>query len=195
MITKYISGLAIAAALLIGQPAFAHDGHKGGGGGHRGHAVAAVHRSGGGGSRSRVAAVRTGGKSFAARRNAGGRSFAAARNGGRSRSTMAFGGKSNQSYGSGRGGRGQYAFASHSGWDTGREYYWRGHHYRWYDNGWFIIDPFPYYTGGYYYDGGYGDPVSAKVQAELARDGYYQGPIRRRGGAWHACGYSRLPAG
>ena len=72
---------------------------------------------------------------------------------------------------------GRYAFASHRGWDRGREYDWNGNHYRWYNNGWFVVAPVPVYvSGGTTYYSGRGS-VSANVQAALARQGYYQGPI------------------
>jgi len=83
-------------------------------------------------------------------------------------------------------GRGNYtyAFASHDGWRHDHEYSWRGHHYRWYDNAWFIVDP--YYAGypdyGYYgpdYGTAYNDngSVAVQVQQDLAQAGYYRGPI------------------
>jgi hypothetical protein len=85
--------------------------------------------------------------------------------------------------------RGQYAFASHQGWNHGSEYNWNGNHYRWYGNGWFIVSPYPYGYGDYgpnyygttYYAPGYsnygGAPVSVQVQSALSQQGYYQGPI------------------
>lgn len=77
----------------------------------------------------------------------------------------------------------QYAFRNHSGWRHDHDYDWRGHHYRWYDNAWFIIDPGYYAYSDYpgYYDSGYADysavPVSVQVQQVLAQQGYYDGPI------------------
>jgi Putative peptidoglycan binding domain len=94
---------------------------------------------------------------------------------------VAFSGNANYAANGGRGSHGTYAFASHSGWSHGREYYWHGHHYGWYGNGWYIIDPFPYGYGywgpntGYYY--GSGAPVSIEVQTALQQQGYYEGPI------------------
>jgi hypothetical protein len=206
MKTKLLTGLALAAALLIGQPAFAHS-NKGGGKGAAHHAVAAVHRGGGGhgGGRSMVAyrgggggharmAKVSGAGAFRGPRVANsrvntGRTFAptnvaANRNLGRAgRSSVAFGGNSynarNGRSGGGGSGNAQYAFSSHQGWSHDREYDWRGHHYQWFNNAWFIIDPYPY--DAYYPYGGYGpngsDSVAVQVQQDLAHDGYYQGPI------------------
>lgn len=168
MNSKLFTGLALAAALLIGEPAFAKD-HRGGGGAKGGHAVAAVHR---GGSGARVASSSRAGGSRGAR-VASGRSFsgrsgiASTRGAGRSfrsKPGVAFGGNSNN--GSGR----RFAFRSHEGWDHGRTYFWNGRHYRWYDDAWFIIDPYPYYDEG-------SASVGVQVQQDLANDGYYQGPI------------------
>jgi hypothetical protein len=191
MNTKFFTGLALAAALLIGQPAFAYDKHGGGKVAvSRGrpvahvHAVAAVHHGGG----VRVAAVRgpRGGTAVVASRNTSrGRSVAAARTfsapaargyaaanyGYRgARNSVAFGGSPGY-------GHGTYAFASHDGWDHGRAYFWHGHHYRWYDNAWFVIDPgYGYYGPAYgYYNSG--TDVSVQVQTALYNQGYYQGPI------------------
>ena len=178
MKTKLFTGLVLAAALLIGEPAMAAT-HHAAGRGARGHAVAAIHR--GGGSRAIAATHR--GRAFrastvASRRalstRAAARSFASNTRSTtvRSRSSFAFGGTANS-------GHGRYAFASHQGWNHGSEYFWNGHHYRWYGNGWFIIDPFPYYGYGYYAPGYYGNggSVSMQVQAALTQQGYYQGPV------------------
>ncbi len=73
-----------------------------------------------------------------------------------------------------------YAFQSHSGWNQNREYYWHNHHYRWFGNGWFIINPFPYtYYNRAYYSPGYFNSYSliTEVQQDLANDGYYHGSI------------------
>lgn len=174
MKTKLFTGLALAACLLIGQPAFARE-HKGGGGHH----VAAVHRAGRSRGGSRIAAVShhaSRGRGVASSRTpkgrTSGRTFASRPSG--STRSVAFGGSQNSSNGN-RNGHGQFAFSSHRGWSHDQEYYWNGHHYRWYDNGWFIIDAYPY--GAYPY-GSYGSgSVAAQVQADLARDGYYQGPV------------------
>jgi hypothetical protein len=91
---------------------------------------------------------------------------------------MAFGGNSYNSRNGRGGGNPTYAFASHNGWNHGQEYSWHGHHYHWMNNGWFIIDAFPYEA--YYPSYGYGpatDSVAVRVQQDLAHDGYYQGPI------------------
>jgi len=170
MKTKFFAGLAVA--LLFAGPAFAHDGRGGGGGG--GGRVATF--SGGGGTRG-----------FAFSRGSGG-SFRSP--------SVAFGGGSTSSraFARGRGGGNYtYAFRSHSGWNPGSEYAWGGHHYRWYNNAWFIVDPYPYYADDPYYDDygpaytvygqsdtdsdSAGVPVQAQVQQELAREGYYRGPI------------------
>ena len=162
MKTKFFTGLLVAVALLIGGPAFAHD-HGGGG------------RGGGGGGRMSGAF------------SSGGRSF-------RSNPSFAFGG--NSYYSRGGGGR-SYAFGSRSGWSHDRQYNWNGHRYGWYGNGWYDIDPYPYayygYEYPYEYDSGpaytvYGDSyyngngngggsAGVQVQDELARDGYYRGPV------------------
>jgi Putative peptidoglycan binding domain len=119
-------------------------------------------------------------------------------------------GYSGKGYGGSYGGRGyssgyHYAFASHSGWNHNRSYYWNGRHYGWYGNGWYAFDYWPYYGYPYpyygYYDSGpaytvYGDsdddsgpnvngdseagnnaPTSVQVQQELSRLGYYHGPV------------------
>ena len=79
-----------------------------------------------------------------------------------------------------------YAFSNHKGWDHSREYAWNGHHYRWYNNAWFIIDPFPStayypyygsYAPNYPVYGGNGDSVAVEVQQTLSQDGYYRGPV------------------
>lgn len=194
MKTKLFTGLALAAVLLIGGPAFARDNHKGGGG----HAVAAVHHGGGGHTAIAFAHRSTGGRAIAVRSNGGfrgtaiasrrtftapaTRDFAATRNvRGTSHASVAFGGSGNNGQFANSGHR-HFAFASHSGWDHNRQYDWNGHHYGWYGNGWYIIDPFPFYGAyGYGYGPGYGDygggSVSAQVQSALYQQGYYQGPI------------------
>ncbi len=178
MKTRLFATLAVAAALLVGGPAFAGDNRGGGssGGGGRG-----AFAGGGGG---RVSAF-SGGGGFAS-----GRAFSSAPG-------VAFGGRGYDArgYAGGGGGRyGGYAFASHSGWSPGRQYFLNGHNYGYYNNGWYIVDPYPYYYSsddydapGYtvygpsYYDSSAsaddtGSPV-ARVQRELARDGYYKGQI------------------
>jgi hypothetical protein len=161
MNTKLFAGLALAAALLAGGPAFASDSRGGGGGGGSGRAVAAFTS---GGSRG-VSSGAVAGRAF---RSSGGAYYSRAYAGG---------------------GGGTYAFGSRPGWNPGSEYSWHGHYYRWYNNGWFIVDPY-YADYPYYYDNGpgytvYGSPdtdngpasVQVEVQQELARMGYYQGPI------------------
>ena len=108
---------------------------------------------------------------------------------------MAFAGNANNVRGFSRGGgESRFAFRSHNGWSHDRQYAWNGRHYRWYNNGWFTVDPYPYYAAGYPYDGNYdyepdypvygspddegtGDSTGVQVQRELARDGYYRGTI------------------
>ncbi len=72
------------------------------------------------------------------------------------RPSVAFGGGSYNSrgYGYGSGGNGNYGygFGSHRGWSRGHEYAWHGHHYRWYNGSWFIVDPYPYDAVYPYYD-------------------------------------------
>jgi hypothetical protein len=156
-------------------------------------------------------------------RGGGGGGYTAGRSYGGSRPSFAYGGSSSYGYrgstsyargysgysgnsrysGYSRGGYGggrshySYAFGSRSGWNPGHEYYWNGHHYRWYGNGWFIIDPYPYgyygsddyaYSPAYTVYGSAGPDdsddsagnsgnIDVRVQQELARDGYYHGPI------------------
>jgi hypothetical protein len=79
---------------------------------------------------------------------------------------------------------------AHPYWNRGREYYWGGHYYRWFDGGWLIVDAafWPYgYPYGYPYAGyetNYYNPpdysnrsVAADVQAKLAQLGYYNGDV------------------
>ncbi len=189
MKTKFLTGLALAAVLSIGGPAFGYQSRGGGGGSH---AVAAVHRSAvsshavatvsKGAVSHTVAAVHTGRTvgtrvaSVSRKRGFFGGAFASKRSSG-NRPSVAFGGNANNgtSYVKNGGGKGHYtyAFSSHQGWSHGREYFWNGHHYRWFGNGWFIVDPYPYYYYGY----PTGGSVSAQVQADLAQDGYYNGPV------------------
>jgi hypothetical protein len=106
------------------------------------------------------------------RSNFAGRAF----NSGSRSNSVAFGGNS-RNYSGGNRGNYQYAFADHRGWDHGREYDWDGHHYQWYDNAWYIVDPYPYYAG-YPYNGGYGSTdISVRVQGALSAAGYYNGPV------------------
>jgi hypothetical protein len=185
MKTKLFTGLAAAAVLLIGGPAFGFDHSGGGGGGDAGRDVAAGHQSAPVERHASMAAVRNapGSRSFVTRRNTGvsNDGYAASRyratgNIARGGNSVAFGGRGNYAQ-NGRNDR-NYAFPSHGGWDHGRQYYWQGRHYGWYGNGWYILDPYPYYGYGYY-DSGYGDSgnVAVQVQAALSHAGYYQGPI------------------
>jgi hypothetical protein len=64
-----------------------------------------------------------------------------------------------------------FAASSHSDWDQGTDHQWNNHDYRWYDGGWLIIDMTD--APGYSANGS----VGANVQASLAQQGYYNGPI------------------
>jgi hypothetical protein len=61
--------------------------------------------------------------------------------------------------------------SSHSDWDQQTNHRWRNHDYRWYDGGWLMIDVS---SGPGYVTGG---SIGANVQASLAQQGYYDGPI------------------
>jgi hypothetical protein len=198
MKTKFIAAVSVGLLLLVGGPVFAHGGSRGGGGGggggrsfaaasggNRGFSGTRGYASGGGGGFNRTFATR--GSSFA------GRSYRSP--------SIAFGGGSYGSYNSrgyGNTRSGSRSYGSHQGWDRSREYNSHGHYYRWYNNGWFIVDPYPYGDGSYYGDyanddGDYnngsdntvyapsgnatGGPVGVQVQRELAQENYYHGPI------------------
>lgn len=89
-------------------------------------------------------------------------------------------------------------------WDRHRDHNWRGNRCRWHNNSWVIIGPwfypwdygyYPYASYSYYGDGYYDDGYAAneysqseydngdldssvrRVQAALAREGYYHGAI------------------
>ncbi len=67
---------------------------------------------------------------------------------------------------------GQWVSAdTHGDWDVHAEHNWNHHHYRYYDGGWLIIDmdTAPIIAGG--------GSTGASVQASLAQQGYYHGPI------------------
>jgi len=192
MKNKLFTGLMLAAAMLIAQPVFAFSRV---GAAHarvrtvtRAHNVARVHTV----SRGRaIAAVH--GRGIRPEALATGRTFAAPVTHGyaathtqsvnnnlartnmtnRSSTSVAFGGSK------GFNGRGTYAFASHAGWSHDQAYFWHGHHYHWYNNAWFIIDPYPVGYGYYGPNYGYGDgaPVSVEVQQALYNQGYYRGPV------------------
>jgi hypothetical protein len=187
MKTKIFTGLAVAAALLVGQPLFAAKPA------HRPvarHVHAAVHPVA-----SRGHAIAHTNNVVAQNHTQFKRSTALAAHG-TSRATItynyaqnrsvnrsshtnvAFGGSTSNNNNVHR----TFAFASHAGWNNGQEYFRHGHHYHWYNNGWFIIDPYPYgygYGSNYGgYDGAYyGSSVGGQVQAALQQAGYYQGPI------------------
>jgi len=157
MKTKLFTGLALATVLLIGGPAFAQAGARGGGGrAVSGGAAAAYH---GGGT------VATG------------RTF-------HSGQSVAFGGTAynSRAYGTGRAAYGGYNGYG-AGSQAGRDFVRNGQHYRWYGNGWVIVDTYPGYDYGYGYNYGYGanyaygNSVSVEVQQALAQQGYYQGPV------------------
>jgi len=192
MKTKLFRGLVFAAALLVAGPAFAASRRPSE---SRGHAVAAVHRGGGGrsvavshASRGASRSIARSGRSIRATRSVAtrGRSTSGAARGltasrsfaSHSRASAAFGGSSKNSAGA----RGyKYAFGSHPGWNTNRGYAWNGHHYRWFNNAWYIVDPFGYYAGYPNY-GGYGgaydsSDLPSRVQNALEAAGYYNGPI------------------
>ena len=65
-----------------------------------------------------------------------------------------------------------FAGNTHSDWNRSEQHSWNNHNYRWYENGWLIID------GGYdpYYATRSGS-LAARVQSRLADRGYYEGPI------------------
>lgn len=188
----------MAVVLLIGGPAFGRDDRKKAA--PAAHAVAAAHRASphvaavhraaprrmiaaahrpvrnNTVAAARVKRVNTSTRNFAVNRSTNTRNTVNSRSYTSNRSNVAFGGSG---YANGRN-HYQYAFASHRGWNQGSEYFWGGHHYRWFNNGWFIIDPgFGYYGPGYAYGSGYnsGTPVSVQVQAALQQQGYYQGPV------------------
>ncbi len=60
---------------------------------------------------------------------------------------------------------------AHTDWDQRTNHRWHDRDYRWYDGGWLIIDPG--YSPGYNLSGS----VGSDVQASLAQQGYYHGPI------------------
>jgi hypothetical protein len=199
MKTKVLTGLAIAATLLIGQPVFAYTENRDGGGGARGGGahVAVAHESRApAGSFGATRNVRS--ESFATRGYASEpatRNYASIRSRGNdanfaatdygARNSVAFGGGGTHNYGNGYGNnnRGGYASGSHNGWGQGQQYFWHGHHYRWVNNGWIIIDSSAYGDGDYdpgtTYDYGTngGGNLNVQVQAALQQQGYYQGPV------------------
>jgi hypothetical protein len=61
--------------------------------------------------------------------------------------------------------------SSHSDWDQQTNHRWHNHDYRWYDGGWLIIETSsaPDYSAG--------GSTGSQVQARLAQQGYYNGPI------------------
>jgi hypothetical protein len=64
-----------------------------------------------------------------------------------------------------------FSASSHSDWDQQTDHRWRNHDYRWYDGGWLMIDVSS--GPGYETTGS----IGANVQASLAQQGYYDGPI------------------
>jgi hypothetical protein len=111
------------------------------------------------------------------------------------RSYQTFSGNRHFNQGNNYGGH-WYPAHTHANWDRGREHYWHGHHYRWYNDGWLIIDGgfwpydygYPYYGYDDYYPGVVYQPsyvsdyydatvVATDVQSALADMGYYRGPI------------------
>jgi len=64
------------------------------------------------------------------------------------------------------------AVDTHADWDVHAEHSWNHHRYRYYDGGWLIIDIDP--APDVYYGSG---STGSSVQASLAQQGYYHGPI------------------
>lgn len=60
---------------------------------------------------------------------------------------------------------------THSDWDRNGDHHWNNHDYRWYDGGWLIINVG---SSPDYYGAG---STGSNVQAKLAQQGYYHGPI------------------
>ena len=151
---RFFTALALAAAMLIGGPAF---GNSRGGDGGRGASY-----SGGGRGTSFSGSAR--GASFS-----GGGSRGGYRGG-----SIAFGG-------SGRGyGRGGYGYGH--GYGYGRGYGGYGFVYPYYYGdypvyGYGYAEPVYSDNGSDYSDSNASAPVSVQVQQELARQGYYRGPI------------------
>ena len=69
-----------------------------------------------------------------------------------------------------------FASNTHNDWNRDGQHYYNHHHYRWYEGGWLIIDSGynPYYTNGGYSNN---RSTARNVQASLADQGYYRGPI------------------
>ena len=65
---------------------------------------------------------------------------------------------------------------AHSDWNRHEEHDWDGHHFRWFNGGWLIIDN-GFWPQGYYPYYQYGASKIATAQAELANMGYYNGDI------------------
>jgi hypothetical protein len=66
------------------------------------------------------------------------------------------------------------ASAVPSGWNRAQVNIWNGHHYRWFNGGWLIVDN-GWWPSGYYQLNGSSKMWNA--QAELANMGYYDGPV------------------
>lgn len=71
-------------------------------------------------------------------------------------------------------------------WDRGRTYSWNRHRYHWHGGAWVILDASPGYGDGYGYDyptsyayssPSYAGSMAARVQSDLADQGYDPGPI------------------
>lgn len=77
------------------------------------------------------------------------------------------------------------AASAHPGWDRGFEHLWGDHHYRWYDNGWLMIDDTYWppasaeiaYTPVPVESGPHIDTRLAGVQSKLRHLHYYQGRV------------------
>ena len=190
-----IPALALTVALLAAGPAFADNQYQNGKDSRAG-ASSSV-RGGGGGAPIRYSPGYSPGHVGDNRGSANYTNGGTAHGNYRGGNSGGYGGGYGHGYSNGGGGsRYTYAFASHDGWSRGHTYFWHGHHYGWYNNGWFIIDVDPDYNPYYYYpdygysaydpapapvaddsaDDGGGSPT-AQVQQALARMGYYHGAI------------------
>lgn len=65
--------------------------------------------------------------------------------------------------------------SAHSDWDRRQEHDWDGHHFRWFNGGWLIIDNGFWPQGYYQYQ--LGGSKIYNAQAELADMGYYNGDV------------------
>jgi len=72
-----------------------------------------------------------------------------------------------------------YPATSHNDWNQNNLYYWNNHNYCWYQGGWLIIDAGfnPYYVNTGYSGYSNNGSIVSSVQASLANQGYYDGPV------------------